>query len=249
MKKSFLSFILIVVWYNSFAQTNTFPTSGNVGIGTTSPASLIHLNGITTTNPLGAVILTIQAAHSAATLGSGGIIKFTNNVAPADAAAIKTHTEGPGKVSLRFQTGYGTGTLTDRMTITNAGDVGIGTMTPNVKLAVNGSIRAQEIKVEAANWPDYVFAKNYKLPSLKETENHIKEKGHLPGIPSADEVKANGIDLGEMNAKLLKKIEELTLYLIEIKKDNELEKINNSEQKKIIHQQQKDIKYLKSKIK
>jgi hypothetical protein len=129
------------------------------------------------------------------------------------------------------------------------GNVGIGTATPNAKLAVNGNIRAKEIKVETANWPDYVFAKDYELPSLTDTENHIKEKGHLPGIPSAEEVKANGIELGEMNAKLLKKIEELTLYLIEMKKDNELEKINNLEQKKIIYQQQKDIKYLKSKIK
>lgn len=56
---------------------------------------------------------------------------------------------------------------------------------------------------------------NYNLPSLQETEQHIKEKGHLPGIPSAEEVKNNGVDLGEMNAKLLQKIEELTLHLIE----------------------------------
>ncbi|WP_214228807.1 hypothetical protein [Pedobacter sp. B4-66] len=102
----------------------------------------------------------------------------------------------------------------------NQGNVGIGTATPNAKLAVNGNIRAKEIKVETANWPDYVFAKDYQLPSLQETEQHIKEKGHLPGIPSAEEVKANGVDLGEMNAKLLKKIEELTLHQIEQEKKN-----------------------------
>ncbi len=101
------------------------------------------------------------------------------------------------------------------------GNVGIGTTTPTEKLAVNGKIRAREIKVENANWPDFVFAKSYMLPTLKETEKHIKEKGHLPGIPSATEVKANGVDLGEMNAKLLQKIEELTLYVIEMKKENE----------------------------
>jgi len=129
------------------------------------------------------------------------------------------------------------------------GNVGIGTLDPKERLSVNGKIRAQEIKVETANWPDYVFTKDYQLPSLSETEDHIKEKGHLPGIPSAEEVKTNGVDLGEMNAKLLKKIEELTLYLIEIKKDHDLEKRDNLEQKKIIHQQQKDIKYLKSKLK
>ncbi len=103
----------------------------------------------------------------------------------------------------------------------SSGSVGIGTTTPNAKLAVNGNIRAKEVKVENANWPDYVFKKNYDLPSLKFTEQLIKEKGHLPGIPSAADVKANGVDLGEMNAKLLQKIEELTLYLIEIKKEVE----------------------------
>ncbi|TKC56598.1 hypothetical protein FBD94_23075 [Pedobacter hiemivivus] len=95
------------------------------------------------------------------------------------------------------------------------GDVGIGTTTPKEKLSVNGKIRAREVKVENTNWPDYVFTQSYRLPPLQETEKHIKEKGHLPGIPSAAEVKANGIDLGEMNAKLLQKIEELTLHLIE----------------------------------
>ncbi len=99
------------------------------------------------------------------------------------------------------------------------GNVGIGLSNPTEKLSVNGKIRAKEIRVENANWPDFVFAKSYSLPTLKETEAHIKEKGHLPGIPSAAEVKDNGVDLGEMNAKLLQKIEELTLYLIEQNKE------------------------------
>lgn len=100
------------------------------------------------------------------------------------------------------------------------GEVNIGTSLANSKLSVNGNIRAREIKVENANWPDYVFEKKYQLPTLQEIEKHIKQKGHLPGIPSADEVKANGVDLGEMNAKLLEKIEELTLYMIEQNKSH-----------------------------
>ena len=99
--------------------------------------------------------------------------------------------------------------------LTNEGNLGIGTHSTTSKLAVNGNIRAKEIKVETSNWPDYVFAEDYKLPSLKETEQHIKEQGHLPGIPSAAEVNEHGINLGDMNAKLLKKIEELTLLLIQ----------------------------------
>ncbi len=90
-------------------------------------------------------------------------------------------------------------------------DVGIGTRdTQGYKLAVNGKIRAKEIKVDTG-WSDFVFYDNYELPTLIEVENHIKEKGHLKDIPSAKEVEENGIFLGEMDAKLLQKVEELTL--------------------------------------
>lgn len=98
------------------------------------------------------------------------------------------------------------------------GNLEPGSLIGEGKLQVRGLIRAQEVKVEVANWPDYVFANNYSLPSLEETEKYIKEKGHLPGIPTAAEAAKNGIELGDMNKKLLQKIEELTLYLIEMKK-------------------------------
>jgi len=105
----------------------------------------------------------------------------------------------------------------------SSGNVGIGTTdTKGYKLAVAGNMIAESVKVKLQGaWPDFVFAKSYKLPTLQETQAHISEKGHLPGIPSAAEVKANGIDLGEMNAKLLQKIEELTLHLIEMKRENQ----------------------------
>lgn len=121
------------------------------------------------------------------------------------------------------------------------GNVGIGTATPDSKLSVNGNIRAKEIKVENGNWPDYVFAKSYQLPTLEETEQHINDKNHLPGIPSAKDVEQNGVDLGEMNALLLKKIEELTLYLI---REN---KINASNLKRLDEQDLK-IKLLTEKL-
>ncbi len=114
---------------------------------------------------------------------------------------------------------------TGNMVIDKDGNVGIGTTTPNVKLAVNGNIRAKEIKVETANWPDYVFNKNYTLPTLEEVQKHIQEKGHLPNIPSAKEVDANGIELGEMNKLLLEKIEELTLYILE--QEKRIQKLEN----------------------
>jgi hypothetical protein len=103
------------------------------------------------------------------------------------------------------------------------GNVAIGTSdTKGYKLAVGGSMIAESVKVKLqGTWPDFVFAKKYKLPSLAETEAHINVHGHLPGIPSAAEVSKGGIELGDMNKKLLQKIEELTLYLIEMKKENE----------------------------
>lgn len=104
-----------------------------------------------------------------------------------------------------------------QMTVTTTG-VGIGTTNPgSYKLAVNGNIRAKEIKVETG-WADYVFKEGYNLPTLEEVEKHIKEKGHLINIPSAKEVEENGIQLGEMNKLLLEKIEELTLYTLEQEK-------------------------------
>jgi hypothetical protein len=105
--------------------------------------------------------------------------------------------------------------------------LGIGTAdTQGYALAVAGDMVAESVKVALqTDWPDFVFEKGYTLPSLYEVERHIREKGHLSGLPSADEVKANGIDLGEMNALLLQKIEELTLYLMQQdKKIRQLEK-------------------------
>jgi hypothetical protein len=96
------------------------------------------------------------------------------------------------------------------------GNVGIGTNAiSGYDLAVDGKIRSREVKVDNDNWADYVFFYNYNLPTLQEVERHIQEKGHLINIPSAAEVAANGILLGDMNRLLLEKIEELTLYIIE----------------------------------
>jgi len=103
-------------------------------------------------------------------------------------------------------------------------NVGIGIANPTNKLDVNGTIHSKEVKVDMIGWSDFVFKKEYNLPSLEEVEKHIAEKGHLENIPSEEEVLKNGINLGEMNAKLLQKIEELTLYVIEMKKENEIMK-------------------------
>ena len=116
---------------------------------------------------------------------------------------------------------YRNGSMTDDVPVvlfSKDNNVGIGTLDPQgYKLAVNGTIRAKEIKVDS-DWADFVFKKDYKLPTLKEVETHINENGTLPGIPSESEVKANGVNLAETNALLLQKIEELTLYIIQQEK-------------------------------
>ncbi|MEP1340658.1 hypothetical protein [Ekhidna sp.] len=127
------------------------------------------------------------------------------------------------------------GTANQTYMTLNAGKLAIGTtdFSGNHKLRVEGSIGAREIKVEASGWSDFVFERDYELRTLEEVEEHINENGHLPEIPSEAEVTENGINLGEMNAKLLQKIEELTLYLIEQNKEiKELkEKVNSLENK------------------
>ncbi len=104
------------------------------------------------------------------------------------------------------------------LTENTSGNVGIGTDTTRERLSVNGNIRAHQIKVEVANWPDYVFDPSYKMRSLYETEQFIKQYGHLPEVPKAADAETNGVSLGEMNKILLKKIEELTLNAIENEK-------------------------------
>ncbi|TCC97702.1 hypothetical protein [Pedobacter hiemivivus] len=240
MRHYYLLLILVFSSMAPFAQTNKFPPDGNVGIGTTTPSSQIEIYNIApkiTLTPAsypgnyktsfgvqpGAQAFLIFGNNSQNEIRAGNSLAggfldfFTNNT-------VDQHLASDGNLAMRLAAN---------------GNVGIGTTSPREKLSVNGKIRAQEIKVEASPWPDYVFMKDYKLPTLQETEVHIKEKGHLPGIPSAAEVKANGIDLGEMNAKLLQKIEELTLHMIELTKQSKLQN----------EKYDKEIEYLKSKLK
>jgi len=115
------------------------------------------------------------------------------------------------------------------MTLNN-GNVSIGTKdSKGYKLAVNGKIHTNEVRVDMDVWPDYVFNNDYKLPLLSEVESFINKNHHLPAMPSEAEVKTQGIQLGEMNKILVQKVEELTLYLIEKdKKDKEQELVNQS---------------------
>lgn len=119
------------------------------------------------------------------------------------------------------------------MMIKGNGNVGIGTKFPTSKLSVNGKIKAKEVQVVASGWPDYVFEPNYQLIDLKDLEEFISQNRHLPDVPSAQEVEEHGISMADMDARLLKKIEELTLYVIELNKivaiqDEKIKELENN---------------------
>ena len=144
--------------------------------------------------------------------------------------SILAHTHNTGNTDGLSINGYdgvsfctGSNSRNERMRITLNGDVGIGTTSPDAKLTVKGTIHTQEVKVDLLNWSDFVFEEKYDLPTLSQVKNYIQQNGHLKDIPSTKEVVENGIHLGEMNSKLLQKIEELTLYTLE--QEDRIEKL------------------------
>ena len=182
--------------------------SGNVGIGTAAPAQSLEVAGsISVYNPTknGNTSLFFGREYVSNNYGKWGIQYQT-------AGQIGTGSLG----GLNFWIPFGPN---NALFLADNGNVGIGTSNPgNYLLAVKGIVHAQEVDVDMNNWSDYVFEKSFKLKTLNEVESYINLNKHLPDVPSAKDVKDNGIKLGEMDAKLLQKVEELTLYVIELQK-------------------------------
>jgi hypothetical protein len=168
------------------------------------------------------------------TIGQQNEISTIAGPASSGAIQIKTNGQSGGSTNRYLRLGWkdNNALFSPALSINDDLNVGIGTINPDSKLAVNGTIHSKEVKVDMQGWSDFVFKKEYKLPTLEEVEKHIAANGHLQNIPSEDEVLKNGINLGEMNAKLLQKIEELTLYSIQ--------------QNKKIEEQSKEIETLKA---
>ncbi|WP_447640670.1 MULTISPECIES: hypothetical protein [Chitinophagaceae] len=203
----------VQTWGN--AQTTYLVINkGNVGVGTTTPSNKLTVNGDGrfeqgVYTPSVGFRLTSSATDLTNNSTWYGLGR-TNTVysgAPADGYAVQ----------LAGYWGLGLRTAGGRLVMLKEGNVGIGTDNPTAKLAVNGTVKAREVTVtvSATDWPDYVFRKGYRLPHPDSLSVQINKLGHLPGIPSAQEVEATGINLGEMNVKLLEKVEELTLFVIQ----------------------------------
>jgi hypothetical protein len=211
---------------------NDLVVKGNIGIGAPVAQERLHIG------EEGRVNIRVGRWASIGETYSGLATIIGSNVKASNAAVNKmefiTSTVDGGKAikmqyneGISFHTHLGTVTAGaeytghERMRIDNNGNVGIGTTTPDARLAVNGTIHTKEVRVDLDDWSDYVFATDYTLMPLSEVARYIEEHKHLPDVPSETEVKEKGVNLGEMDSILLKKIEELTLYLIEMEKRNQ----------------------------
>lgn len=278
MKKKLLLFAVFVSF--TINAQNTFPTIGNVGIGTNSPTNSLHVvkdvkgnyNGdvkidggrLVVGDPIDELVdgeyrskiltdgsirirgknypfLTIQ--HTGVTFFPSitfalageqyhfsGIATQGDGIFQArlkDKSLIIGNEQKFAKNDIKFSTtSIDEQYASTKLIIKNNGNIGIGTEDPDSKLAVNGLIHAKEVKVDLINWPDYVFQKDYKIPTISEAEKHILDNGHLINMPSAKTIETSGLELGEITKLQQEKIEELTLYIIELNK--RLEKLENN---------------------
>ncbi|MFL9483218.1 hypothetical protein ACI6Q2_10620 [Chitinophagaceae bacterium LWZ2-11] len=241
------------IWHSgNFNPSNYLSyTNGNVGIGTTMPSNKLTLDLGATRNGID-----IKSDGDAGAYSDIQMEVKTSSAIPAGNVAVWNishrkdgYFSGSPSSSLEFYGLVSGGGFYAPLSFKSNGDIilaspygssnlGSGNVSigdidaKGYKLSVNGNIRSKKITVTQQNWPDYVFDSSYTLAPLSQVEQFIKDNKHLPDVPSAKEVADKGLDVGDNQAVLLKKIEELTLYMIEMKKENtelkqRIEKVEN----------------------
>ena len=191
-------------------------TLGKVGINNTDPAFNLDVEG------------RMRLRNESATVTAGFWLDGTTDATRSFVGTFNNNTMGL----------YGAGSGWSFLMDINDGAIMIGTTqkATGYKVNVGGKIIAEELRVSLrSNWPDYVFEKNYNLPSFETLEKYIKTNKHLPNMPPAAEVEKNGIAVGEMQTKLMEKVEELTLYMLQLKKENDALKLSIDALKKDCH--------------
>ncbi len=214
--------------WSNWQQILMADSNGNVGIGTINPinklesvgadATLVEVAGFYNAHPYG---YAVQKSEARINIGK---LEGTIREPMGAIGAFPSNNTDSSNGNLAFYTRNNQSVI-ERLRINYNGNVGIGTTIPDSKLTVNGTIHSTEVKVTQTVPADYVFQKyytgesslkpDYTLPTLSEVEKFTQANHHLPNVPSAKEIKDNGLLLGEMSNILLQKIEELTLYSIE----------------------------------
>jgi hypothetical protein len=210
------------------AASDIYFNTGNVGVGITAPEAKLHIKD-------GNLLIdnSLNGGNPSIYLGTGTTelnryLQLANSPGLLNSSGLKA-----GGVLVADTYSYANPSKNDLIV---KGKVGIGTTLltnpNNYTLAVNGKIGAKDVQVETSSttWPDYVFTQDYRLPSLAEVEKFIQENNHLESVPSATEIEKDGHSLGEMDKILLKKVEELTLYVIQQQK--EIEELKKKIEKK-----------------
>jgi hypothetical protein len=230
MKKIIFLIALIMLSVLCYGQEDIYSLNGKLGIGIVYPTEKLEISG----SIKGGIIVDD---------GSGTLeIKKNYMLSPDSLVFSWQQTDGGNPINY-YSVGFHRNGFNDKLyyrflgsdvaaaqddlnglVFTSSG-IGIGTeqFPPNCRLAVKGKIYATEVNVRnySNGWPDHVFKSDYQLASLNDVDKFIKTNGHLPGIPNADQIAENGINISDMQSKLLEKVEELTLYMIQLKKENE----------------------------
>lgn len=209
--------------------SNIYYNNGNVGIGTQTPSQKLELTGNLKLSAGRSVIFT---TGDNTTTHVGGVQFLTDDNGVDNIWTPTDQTGTPLNSNIRLG---GMGLFNNNVVnLLVSGSVGIGTTNPQYLLSVKGTVGAEEFIVTNTGWSDYVFRPDYRLRPLSEVSQYIQANGHLPDIPTEAEVKEKGVSIGDMQAKLLAKVEELTLHMIQQEKDNrELRDKMNEQTKEI----------------